>query len=103
MKKQFLITLAIFVSTISSAQIASKFGVKAGFISSGIRGESSNNLDNLLSFSNGVITTKNRSGFFAGGYAAIPEASLRKNWKPMSSRVLFCDEWEQHSPGRRQP
>ena len=76
MKKQFLFTLAIFVSTISFAQIASKFGVKAGFISSGIRGESSNNLDNLLSFSNGVITTKNRTGFFAGGYAAIPVTDL---------------------------
>ncbi len=72
MKKQFLITLTLFVSTISFAQITPTFGVKAGFLSSGIRGEASSNLDNLLSFSNGAITTNNRTGFFAGGYAGIP-------------------------------
>ncbi|HEY8690644.1 MAG TPA: porin family protein [Chitinophagaceae bacterium] len=79
MKKQFLIALAICVSTISFAQVSSTtptFGVRAGIISSGIRGDASNNLDNLLSFANGAITTSNHTGFFAGGYANVPVTDM---------------------------
>ena len=79
MKKQFLIALSICVSTISFAQITSTtptFGVRAGLISSGIRGDASNNLDNLLSFANGAITTSNHTGFFAGGYANVPVTDM---------------------------
>lgn len=82
MKKQFLFAIAILLSSLSFAQIKSTqvktaltkptFGVRAGVLSSGIRGEASNNLDNLLDFANGMITTSNRTGFYAGGYAAIP-------------------------------
>lgn len=76
MKKQFLFALSIFISTLSFAQINPSFGVRAGFLSSGIRGEAANNLDNLLSFSNGMITTNNLTGFFAGGYASIPVTDM---------------------------
>ncbi|MDB5199775.1 MAG: hypothetical protein JWO92_1738 [Chitinophagaceae bacterium] len=71
MKKQFLFALSIFISTISFAQVKPTFGVRAGVLSSGIRGEASSNLDNLISFANGMITTNNRTGFFAGAYASI--------------------------------
>ncbi|MDB5222157.1 MAG: hypothetical protein JWN83_824 [Chitinophagaceae bacterium] len=72
MKKQFFFALSIFISTISFAQVKPTFGVRAGVLSSGIRGEASSNLDNLISFANGMITTNNRTGFFAGAYASIP-------------------------------
>jgi len=82
MKKQILFSLAILLSTFSFAQFKStavtstqakpSFGVRVGLLSSGIRGEASTNLDNLLEFANGMITTKNRTGFYAGGYATIP-------------------------------
>jgi hypothetical protein len=82
------LTMIIFlsISTISFAQkrVQSKtselqtdvtkptFGVRAGVLSSGIRGEASGNLDNLLSLGNGMFTTANHTGFYAGAYASIP-------------------------------
>ncbi|HUS03797.1 MAG TPA: porin family protein [Chitinophagaceae bacterium] len=86
MKKQFLFAAAILISAISFAQLRSPegrstqviskakptFGIRAGILSSGIRGEASNNLDDLLNFSNGMITTNSHTGFYAGGYASIP-------------------------------
>ena len=91
MKKQFLFLFATIVSTISFAQVKrtaatsnatvntakaqSTFGVRAGLISSGISGEASGNFEDLLSFADGMITTSNRTGFYAGGYATIPFAN----------------------------
>ena len=88
MKKLLSFTLAIIFATISFSQtrIQSKtsalnpsktssnisFGVKAGFSSSGIRGDAANNFNNLLDLAGGAITTKNVMGFFAGGFATIP-------------------------------
>ena len=72
MKKQILlIALVAFYSTAFS-QTKSSFGFKAGISSAGLKGEAANSLNNLLDFSNGMITTSNRTGFFAGGFANIP-------------------------------
>ena len=64
--------IALLTSTFSFAQTEPSFGVKAGISSSGIRGEAVDNFNNLLDFSKGNITTKDYTGFFAGGYATIP-------------------------------
>lgn len=37
-----------------------------------MRGDAVNNLENLLDFSNGMIKTRNSTGFFGGGYVNIP-------------------------------
>jgi hypothetical protein len=71
MKKQFLLVAATIISTFAMAQQPT-FGVRAGVLSSGMRGDAVNNLKNLLDFTNGMITTNNRTGFFAGGYATVP-------------------------------
>ena len=76
MKKQFLITLPLFISAFSFAQVTPKFGVRAGILSTGIRGETSTNLNNLLSFTKGAITTSDHTGFYAGGYASIPVSGM---------------------------
>jgi hypothetical protein len=89
MKKQFLFALALMFSSLSFAQVRTAkvnplqvkatpakqtFGVRAGILSSGIRGEAAGNLEDLLSFADGMITTNNRLGFYAGVYATIPFA-----------------------------
>lgn len=74
MKKQILILFFIAVSTVSFAQSNISFGVKAGLSYSGMRGDAVNNLNNLLDFTNGAVTTKMVSGFFAGAHAIIPVA-----------------------------
>ena len=48
------------------------FGVKAGIQSAGIRGDAVNSFNDLLGFTNDMITTKMVTGFFAGGFATIP-------------------------------
>ncbi len=54
------------------AQTAPSFGVKAGVISSGMRGDAVDNLKNLIDFTDGKVTTSNRTAVFLGGYANIP-------------------------------
>ncbi|MEO9003833.1 MAG: porin family protein [Ginsengibacter sp.] len=75
MKKKILLLIAIITSTFSFAQTPS-FGVKAGVVSSGVRGDAVDNFDNLLNFTNGRVTTNDYTGFFAGGFGTLP---LSKN------------------------
>jgi len=72
MKKQILLLISITISTLTIAQLKPSFGVRGGVSSANMRGDAVNSLGNILDFANGMITTGNRTGFFAGGYAAIP-------------------------------
>lgn len=76
MKNTILLIAAIAVSTITFSQEKPSFGVRAGFSSAGMRGDAVNNFKNLLEFTDGMITTSNHSGFFAGGYASIPVGDI---------------------------
>lgn len=82
MKKHFLFIVSLIVSTISFAQSNSStpsqvsFGVRAGGLSSGITGDASNNLSNLLSFTNGMVIPKNVIGYYAGAFATIPVSDM---------------------------
>lgn len=71
MKKNFTLTLC-FISAIAFAQTKPSFGVKAGLSYAGLQGDAVKSLGNLLDFSNGRITTGNRTGYFAGGYINLP-------------------------------
>ncbi|MCP9753000.1 porin family protein [Ferruginibacter sp. HRS2-29] len=74
MKNKILLTLFVGVFTFSFAQAQTpvKFGVKAGLSNTGMRGDAVNNLSDLLDFTDGMVKTTNRNGFFAGGYVNIP-------------------------------
>jgi hypothetical protein len=76
MKNRILLFAALVVSTFAVAQEKPGFGVRGGFTSTGMKGEAVNNLQNLLEFTDGMVTTSNRSGFFAGGYASIPVSQM---------------------------
>lgn len=72
MKKQLLLLAAVFMSFFSMAQSNASLGIRAGLSSANIRGDAMANLNDLLNFADGMITTGNRTGFFAGTYATIP-------------------------------
>lgn len=72
MKKQILLLFVSVSALYASAQVTPQISVKAGLTSSGIRGEAMNNLNNLLDFTDGRVTTQNRTGFFAGVSVGIP-------------------------------
>ena len=71
MKNKILLLIAIITSTFSFAQTPS-FGVKAGVTFSGMHGDVVDNFKNLLDFTDGRVTTKDYTGFFAGGFATLP-------------------------------
>lgn len=76
MKNKILLFAAILISTISVAQQKTSFGIRGGLSSAGMRGEAVNNLQNLLDFADGMITTSDRAGFFAGVNASIPLSDI---------------------------
>jgi hypothetical protein len=72
MKNKILLFLSIAFSSSSFAQLKTSFGVKAGILSSGFRGNTVNSFNNMLNFTNGNITTTDHTGFFGGVYASVP-------------------------------
>ena len=76
MKKQLLLVASIAFSVIGFAQSQPSFGIRAGFVSSGIKGDAVNSLQNVLDYTNGAITTSNHLGIFAGVNASIPVSEL---------------------------
>jgi hypothetical protein len=72
MKKQILLFCSLAFSTIMFAQTSPSFGVRAGVSSARMSGDAANNLNDLLDFAQGNITTGNHTGFFGGGYINIP-------------------------------
>lgn len=72
MKNKILLLLSIAISALSFAQTIPTFGVKAGVVSAGIRGEALENLSKLLDLSNGMVTRTNNTGFFVGINSSIP-------------------------------
>lgn len=72
MKKQILLFASIAISTLTMAQLKPSFGVRGGVTSSGMRGDAVSNLQSILDYTNGVVTTGKRTGFFAGAYTSIP-------------------------------
>jgi len=72
MKKQILLLFVTVISVTAWSQTSARFGVRAGLSSASMRGDAVNNLKNLLDFTDGRVTTHNRTGLFVGGYANIP-------------------------------
>lgn len=76
MKKQILLFSSVAISAISFAQSKPSFGIRAGVTSSAMQGDAVNNLQNLIDYTNGAVTTSNHTGFFAGGNVSIPVSDL---------------------------
>src|SRR5688500_2493748 len=76
MKKHILLVFSIVVSTLTFAQVNISGGIRAGISHAGMHGDAVKNLDKLLDFADGMITTGNRTGFFAGTYATIPVTDM---------------------------
>jgi len=72
MKKLLLLTTCIALSYIGFAQVKPVININAGVSSSSIKGETTSQLNNLLEYTNGMVTTKNHTGFYAGASAGIP-------------------------------
>ena len=76
MKNKILLFLFMLISIASFAQLKPSMGIRAGILSSGFRGNTVNSFNNLLSFTNGGITTADHTGFFGGVYASVPVGTV---------------------------
>lgn len=76
MKKQILLFASLVAGTLTFAQLQPSFGIRAGIISSGMKGDAVNSLQNLMDFTNGAITTSNHTGLFLGGNVSFPVSDL---------------------------
>ncbi len=76
MKKQILLLLSIVISTLTFAQVNISGGIRAGLSYAGMHGDAVKNLNKLLDFADGMVTTGSRTGFFAGTYATIPVTDM---------------------------
>lgn len=77
MKKQILLIAFSGIAAISFAQTKTtndkiSFGLQAGVTNYSMKGEAVNSLKNILDYADGMIVTKSRTGFYAGGFASIP-------------------------------
>ena len=54
------------------AQSNISFGIRGGAVNAGMRGDAVQSFQNVLTFAGDAITTHNRSGFYGGGFVAIP-------------------------------
>lgn len=72
MKKHFLLLASLVVSVLAMAQDAPSFGIKGGLSSAWFKGDAVNSLQNLLEYSDGRITSANRTGFYGGATVDIP-------------------------------
>jgi Outer membrane protein beta-barrel domain len=75
MKKKILFSIGLFVSVTSFAQQI-HYGVSGGITAYNMRGASTSNLEQVLSFTNGVVSTGPVRGFYGGGYTNIPVGNI---------------------------
>lgn len=71
MKTKILLIVSLMFSGYAFSQDVT-VGVRAGVLSSGIRGDASDNLSQLIDKTNGILKTTDRTGFFAGMNVNIP-------------------------------
>ena len=60
------------IGAIAMAQTQPSFNIKAGVSSSTIKGDAANSLDQLIDYTDGYITTHNKTGFYGGVSANLP-------------------------------
>lgn len=72
MKQRILLLSFIAISAAGFAQVSPTFGIRGGAAVSGMRGDAVNNLKDVLDFTDGMVATGDRTGFFAGAFANLP-------------------------------
>lgn len=71
--KHIILLLSFFaLSRLAYSQNLTNLGIKAGISNSGVRGDAVESLNQLVNFTNGIVSTSDRTGFFAGGYVNVP-------------------------------
>ncbi len=72
-KSYFLIMItSVFCFENVSAQSQPSYGIRAGLTISDWNGEAVNNMNKLVNVADGLVSTRSRKAFYAGGYMNVP-------------------------------
>jgi hypothetical protein len=72
MKKYLFSSALAFLSVAAMAQSTVSVGVRAGVTNSSVKGDAAENMQNLINYTGGAVSTQNKNGFYAGGFVSIP-------------------------------
>ena len=72
MKKQFVLLTTVMASSVALAQTKPSVRIRGGISTAGIKGDAVESLDNLLDYTNGMITKSNNTGYYAGVSVSLP-------------------------------
>jgi hypothetical protein len=72
MKKQFVLLATVVASSVALAQTKSSLTIRGGISSASIKGDAVQSLDNLLDYTNGMITKGSNTGFYGGASVSLP-------------------------------
>jgi hypothetical protein len=72
MKKQFVLLASVIASSVALAQTKTSVTIRGGISSASIKGDAVQSLDNLLDYTNGMITKSSNTGFFGGASVSVP-------------------------------
>ncbi|MEJ7736521.1 MAG: porin family protein [Chitinophagaceae bacterium] len=78
MKKIHLLLVAVMLISLitANAQTIPSFGIRAGVAFTNWQGDAVQSLDKLVNVSDGIVDTRSKTGFFAGGYMNIPVSHI---------------------------
>ena len=72
MKKHLFFSSLFFLSVAAMAQSTVSFGIRGGVTNSSVKGDAAENLQSMIKYTGGALTTENKNGFYAGGFVNIP-------------------------------
>jgi hypothetical protein len=72
MKKIYALAAVILVFAATNVNAQLNYGVNAGVTRSSLKGEAMGSLNELVDFTNGMVTTQPRTGIFAGAFVEMP-------------------------------
>jgi hypothetical protein len=72
MKKIYTLAAVLLIFAVAPIKAQMKYGITGGLSHSSWKGDAVGNLNNLLDFADGMITTRARNGVFAGGFVEMP-------------------------------
>jgi len=72
MKKIFTLSIIALTIFYSNTNAQTRPGIRVGITQSTWHGDAMNSLNDVIGFTNGYVTTKGRTGFYAGGFVNMP-------------------------------
>ncbi len=72
MKKHLFSFAFLLLGVAAMAQSKIAFGVRAGVVNATLQGDAVQSFQNIITNTGGAVTTQNRTGFYGGGFVAIP-------------------------------